>query len=196
MVKKDCGKGVVFLDRDGVINRDSPDYIRSVSDFHFIPGSAEAIGKLFAAGLDVILITNQSVINRGWVTEEKLSDIFQHLCQGVALFGGKIKDIFYCPHRPDEGCSCRKPGPGLFFQAEKKHGMDLSESIMVGDSAKDMQAAEAAGVGRKILVKTGNGQKDMAFLKKNGPLPDYLAEDLADAVDRILSGSVFSCKKY
>nr|WP_303649929.1 D-glycero-beta-D-manno-heptose 1,7-bisphosphate 7-phosphatase [Desulfobotulus pelophilus] len=174
------------MDRDGVINEDSPNYIRSVQAFRFIPGSAEAIGRLSLAGMDIMLVTNQSVIHRGLVTKEGLNLIFDHLRQGLVEFGGRVKAVFYCPHRPDENCSCRKPRPGLFFRAETEYGVDLAASIMVGDSAKDMEAARAAGVGILILVRTGNGRRDLPILMERGLGPDYVAENLAGAVDWIL----------
>jgi len=179
-------KAVVFLDRDGVINEDSSCYIRSVPEFRFIPGSAEAVARLCAAGFEVMLITNQSVIGRKLVTESTLSSIFEHMRQGLAAFGGTIKDIFYCPHRPEEHCLCRKPRPGLFFQAQAAHDVDLRSSIMVGDSAKDMEAALAAGVGTRVLVRTGNGKRDLLCLQEKGLDPDFVAKDLGEAVDWIL----------
>lgn len=180
------GRRVIFLDRDGVINADSPDYIRSIEDFHLIPGSADAIGRLSAAGLEVMLITNQSIIGRKLVTEATLLSIFEHLRRELLPSGGKIRDIFYCPHRPEDRCSCRKPQPGLFFQAREAHGVDLRRSVMVGDSAKDMEAATAAGVGTRVLVRTGNGERDGLLLKEKGLEPDFIAKDLSEAVDWIL----------
>ena len=102
---------IVFLDRDGVINQDSPAYIKSPEEFHFIPGSPEAISLLCDHGFDVILITNQSAVGRKMIDLETLSLIFDKLRTGVAKVGGTIKDIFCCPHTPDEGCDCRKPAP-------------------------------------------------------------------------------------
>ena len=107
----------VFLDRDGVVNQDSPDYIKSPEEFHFIPQSPEAVALLNRHGFQVILITNQSLIGRGMAPVSTLEAIFDKMKAGVAAAGGEILDIFYCPHTPDGGCDCRKPKPGLIEQA-------------------------------------------------------------------------------
>lgn len=183
-------KRTVFLDRDGVINEDSPDYILSIDEFSFIEGSPEAILKLNQAGFDVFLITNQSVISRGMLKREELDAIFQYMKDGLASYGASLKDIFYCPHKPEDRCNCRKPEPGLFFQAQRLYGMNFSESIMVGDSAKDIEAALAAGIKNSILVSTGNGKKDLPLLEKSGKLPDFAAKNLYEAVEYILEGKL------
>ncbi len=172
---------VVFLDRDGVINVDSPDYIKSPDEFHFIPGSLEAIRELTLAGFKIILITNQSVINRKMVSPEGLTAIFDKLKAGAAAKGGRIEDIFFCPHTPEENCACRKPKPGMIISARDKYGVDLSLSCMVGDSAKDVLCAKNAGCGRSVLVRTGNGPSAQKSLADQGSLPDHIADDLWNA---------------
>lgn len=176
----------IFLDRDGVINADSPDYITSRDAFHPLPGSLAAIARLTRCGCRVIVITNQSAINRGMLPLSELTAIHTRLRQGVQARGGRITDIYFCPHRPDEGCDCRKPKPGMIIQASRQHGIDLSRSIMVGDSAKDILAGKAAGCARTLLVKTGNGLQAMASLTENGTPPDHVTADLAAAVEWIL----------
>ena len=148
----------VFLDRDGVINRDSRDYIKNWGEFEFLPGSLEALRLLSSSGLRLILITNQSIINRGMVSPEVLAHTHTELCKAVADAGGRIDDIFFCPHRPDENCACRKPRPGLIQQAVQRHGLDPKAGIMVGDNAKDILCGRNAGCGATILVRTGNGR--------------------------------------
>lgn len=182
-------KKVVFIDRDGVINFDSPEYIKSEEEFDFIPGSAEAFGILAENGFDAIIITNQSVIGRNLVSPEGLEKIFEKMRRGVSNFGGRILDIFFCPHVPDDRCCCRKPEPGLILEAMERHCVDKSSSFMVGDSLKDLLAAERAGVGKKVLVLTGNGQKTLARIK-TGEMrhPDHVAENLLSAVRWIVSG--------
>lgn len=176
----------VFLDRDGVINEDSPDYIKCWAEFHFIPGSLDAVARLTRSGCSVIIITNQSSINRRMITLNALKQMHRKLSQAVSESGGRITDIFYCPHRPNEGCGCRKPKPGLIFAARDRYGIDLSRAVMVGDSAKDILAGQAAGCGRTILVQTGNGMDAIRTLEKTGPRPDHVAADLDRAVQWIL----------
>ncbi len=179
---------IVFLDRDGVINRDSPDYIKSPEEFHFIPGSRSAIRDLTAAGFAVIVITNQSVIGRRMANEATLEAIFTKMREGVAQRGGRIADIFFCPHTPADGCDCRKPKPGLLEQASAKYGIDLSSACMVGDSAKDIECARGAMVGSTVLVMTGNGPKALCALEEKEIRPDFVAADLAEAAGWILNG--------
>ena len=176
----------VFLDRDGVINHDSPDYIKSWAEFRFIPRSREAIARLTRSGISVIVITNQSAVNRGMISLETLEDMHDRLCRAVTDAGGRITDIFYCPHRPDEHCSCRKPKPGLILAARRRHGIDLSAAVMVGDSAKDIRVGQTAGCGQTILVRTGNGASARQELEATGDNPDHVADDLDRAVSWIL----------
>ena len=109
-------RNVIFLDRDGVINRDSPDYIKSWEAFEFIPGSLEALATLTGAGYHLMVVTNQSIIGRGMVSPVVLEEIFRRMRRAVEAAGGKIHDIFFCPHHPDDHCDCRKPEPGMIFQ--------------------------------------------------------------------------------
>ncbi len=176
----------VFLDRDGVINVDSAEYVKSWAEFHFIPGSRRAIARLTHAGIRVIIITNQSAINRRMVPPTDLETMHCRLRQAVSDSGGQITDIFFCPHRPDEGCDCRKPRPGMIFAARDRYGIDLARSVMVGDSVKDILAGKAAGCGRTVLVKTGNGSSAIQTLEEIGRSPDHVAADLDHAVCWIL----------
>jgi D-glycero-D-manno-heptose 1,7-bisphosphate phosphatase len=178
---------VVFLDRDGVINRDSPAYIKSWAEFDFLPGSLVALRRLTAAGFTLIILSNQSAVNRGILRLETLLDMHRRLQADVAAAGGCITDIFFCPHRPEEGCACRKPLPGLLRQACSQHGVDPSQTIMIGDSVKDIECARNAGCSQALLVKTGNGLSAAATLERRGIPVAYVAEDLRDAADWILS---------
>ena len=178
---------VVFLDRDGVINRDSPDYIKSWSEFEFLPGSLEAIKLLTLNGFATIIITNQSVINRKMVSGKELDYMHTMMKEAVTSTGGQIKDIFYCPHVPEDRCNCRKPNPGLIFMAKQKYRIDIATSVMVGDSAKDIECARNAGCGYAVLVKTGNGDEAEKILKEKSIYPDLIARDLLEAVGWILA---------
>jgi D-glycero-D-manno-heptose 1,7-bisphosphate phosphatase len=180
-------QNVVFLDRDGVINRDSPDYIKSWSEFEFLPGSLEALKQLTLNGFAVIIITNQSVIHRKMVTKKDLDFIHDMMNKTVQSNGGDIKDIFYCPHIPEDRCDCRKPNPGLIYRAKKRYQIDLETSIMVGDSAKDIECARNAGCGSAILVKTGNGVTAENILKDKMIYPDVIVQDLLEAVNWIIA---------
>ena len=177
---------VVFLDRDGTINRDSPDYIKSREEFEFLPGSLEAINNLTHHGFVIIVVTNQSAVPRKLISLIELEFVHNMMAQTVGLNGGEIKDVFYCPHMPEDGCDCRKPEPGLIFQAREKYEIDLTAAVMVGDSAKDIECAKNAKCGFSILVKTGNGENAQKELASKNIKPDYIANDLLDAVNWIL----------
>lgn len=180
-------KKVVFLDRDGVINQDSPNYIKSWTEFKFLPRSMEAIKQLTLNGFTAIIITNQSVINRNMVSKKGLDYIHRMMKSAVQSRGGEIKDIFFCPHTPEDGCDCRKPNPGLILRAQRVYRIDLETTAMVGDSAKDIECALNAGCGNAVLVKTGNGLKAEKILAEKAIYPDYVAEDLYDAVHWIIT---------
>jgi len=175
----------VFLDRDGVINHDSAAYIKHPDEFHFISKSPEAIALLTANGFQVILITNQSAVGRGMISVQTLDAIFKKMTHGVEQAGGRIKDIFFCPHTPDQGCGCRKPEPGMILRAADRHGIDLKTALMIGDSAKDIACGRNAGCAATILVKTGNGEKALAALAETGIAPDFFARDLYAAAQWI-----------
>jgi len=180
-------KNIVFIDRDGVINRDSPDYIKSWAEFKFIPGSIDAIKLLTLNGFVVILITNQSVINRNMVSLDGLEYIHSMMKSAVNSGGGEIKDIFYCPHIPEDRCDCRKPETGLIRRAQKTYHIDLASSVMVGDSVKDIMCASNAGCSKSILVKTGKGVDSEKILAQKKLFPDHVAEDLLDAAKWIVN---------
>lgn len=178
----------IFLDRDGVINRDSDAYVKSWAEFEFLPGSLAALKKLTLAGYRIIVITNQSIIGRKWVSLETLEDIFTRMRVEVEKSGSRIHAIFFCPHTPDEGCGCRKPEIGLIAKAARAYGIDISATTMVGDSAKDILCARKAGCRAAVLVKTGNYAAAEEILHQENVTPDFVAADLLAAVDWILEG--------
>jgi len=178
---------VVFLDRDGVINRDSPDYVKSWTEFHFLPRSKTALKNLVQNGFVIIVITNQSAINRKMISKEELEFIHRQMRNEIMDFGGEIKDIFCCPHLPEDGCECRKPKPGLIYQAHREYRIDIPTSVMVGDNAKDIECARNAGCGSTILVRTGNGEEAEKILADKKIFPDHVAEDLYEAVNWIIA---------
>jgi D-glycero-D-manno-heptose 1,7-bisphosphate phosphatase len=178
---------VVFLDRDGVINHDSDGFIRCVADFLFLPRSLSALRLLTENGFDVILISNQSGVGRRIITPENLAAIHQYLIETVKKNGGRIRDIFCCPHAPEDGCDCRKPKPGMLFKARDAHGIELSKTAMVGDKVIDIDCARSAGCQKAILVRTGHGAAAEKALADRGEPADYLADDLYDAACYLLS---------
>lgn len=176
----------VFLDRDGVINRDSPDYITAWDQFEFLPGSLEAICRLTAAGRVVMVITNQSAVGRGMMDVATLEMMHRNLQQALETQGGRIEAFFYCPHHPNDDCPCRKPKPGLIAQAQRQYDIDLGPATMIGDSARDIECGIRSGCGRTILVQSGLHDA-RPQLKAQGLHPDWVATDLAAAVDWLLS---------
>jgi D-glycero-D-manno-heptose 1,7-bisphosphate phosphatase len=179
-------KKAVFLDRDGTINRDSPDYIKSRAEFEFLPGSLEAISNLTRHGFVSIVVTNQSAVPRKLISPDELEFVHNMMAQTAAQNGGEIKDVFYCPHMPQDGCDCRKPEPGLIFQARDKYEIDLTAAVMVGDSAKDIECARRAGCGRAVLVKSGQKDDVENELKTRRIHVDYVARDLYEAAEWII----------
>jgi D-glycero-D-manno-heptose 1,7-bisphosphate phosphatase len=178
---------VVFTDRDGVINRNLPDSIQRPEEFEFLPGSCAALRRLTERGFDVVVITNQSALGRGVMAPATLEEIHRRMVAAVEAEGGRILDLFVCPHRAGDGCGCRKPEPGLLLAARRKHRIDFSSATMIGDSATDIECARNAGVRTALLVRTGNGAAAAEELADRGCLPDVIADDLRQAADWIIT---------
>lgn len=173
----------VLLDRDGVINRDSDDFIKSPEEWQPIDGSLEAIALLNEHGYKVVVITNQSGVARGLFDTATLEKIHAKMRRMTEEKGGKIEAIYFCPHEPDDGCNCRKPKPGLLEQFAADNNVSLSGMPVVGDSLRDLQSAQAVGAS-PILVKTGKGQKTLI---ENPNLNIPVFENLYDAAKYITS---------
>lgn len=176
---------LVILDRDGVINEDSDDYIKSPDEWVAIPNSLKAIARLNHANIQVVVATNQSGIARKLFDINTLNNIHQKLHQSLSEVGGHLDGIIFCPHGPDEGCHCRKPQPGMLEEiAQRFHG-ELTEVYFIGDSLKDIQAAQAVDA-QALLVKTGKGLKTLATKSPElDGLPVF--DDLSQAVDYLLT---------
>ncbi|QLI81039.1 D-glycero-beta-D-manno-heptose 1,7-bisphosphate 7-phosphatase [Chitinibacter fontanus] len=175
---------LLILDRDGVINHDRPDFIKSPDEWIAIPGSLEAIGELTRAGWTIVVATNQSCIGRGIINIDMLNQIHAKMHRAVVNAGGHIDAIFFCPHAPDAACDCRKPAPGMVLDIARRFRVDVEDCLMVGDSLRDLQAVASAG-GQAILVRTGNGAKT-----ENDPqLPagTRIFDDLAAVCDALLA---------
>jgi D-glycero-D-manno-heptose 1,7-bisphosphate phosphatase len=180
---------LVILDRDGVINFDSDEYIKSPDEFIPIPGSLEAIARLNRAGYTVVVATNQSGVARGYFSEETLRQIHAKLTQLLNQAGGKIDAIYYCPHGPDDHCDCRKPKPGLLEQILQRYDTDVASVPAIGDSLRDLEAALSVGA-KPILVKTGKGERTLAKLAQDSRLKNTpVFEDLNDAVSFLLNSN-------
>ena len=152
---------LVILDRDGTINVDSDDYVKSPAEWTPIPGSLEAIARLHQADYRVVVATNQSGIGRGLFDTQALFAIHDKLQRALGQVGGRIDAFFFCPHKPDDGCSCRKPKPGMLVEVARRFNVPIEDVFMVGDSRKDLDAAAAAGA-RPVLVLTGSGRNTQA----------------------------------
>jgi D-glycero-D-manno-heptose 1,7-bisphosphate phosphatase len=175
---------LIILDRDGVINEDSDAYIKSPAEWHALPGSLEAIARLTHSGWRVAVATNQSGVGRGLFDLATLGSIHARMHQRVSAAGGHIDAVFFCPHAADSRCDCRKPRPGMILEILRRFEVAASEVLVVGDSLRDLQAAEAAGC-RPALVLTGKGAGTM----KNGGLPSstIVRVDLAAVVSELLA---------
>jgi len=178
---------LIVLDRDGVINEDSDAYIKSPDEFIPIPGSLDAISKLNHAGYKVVVATNQSGLARGYFDQHTLELMHQKLDTLLKEAGGRIDKIYVCPHGPRDNCSCRKPEPGLLTQILADYGVKAEEVIAIGDSLRDLQAAEMVNM-VPVLVRTGKGlstESDIA----NDELFAHVKvfDDLKDAVDQLLN---------
>lgn len=175
---------LVVLDRDGVINYDSEDYIKSEAEWEAIPGSLEAIARLNNAGVMVAVATNQSGIARGLLDLDSLNAIHQRLRLRLNAVGGRIEVIAFCPHGPTDDCDCRKPLPGLLREIRRRTGISLREAPVIGDARRDLEAARQVGA-RPILVRTGKGERTERELPQDfGEVPTF--DDLAAAVDHLL----------
>lgn len=167
---------LIILDRDGVINFDSDDHIKHPDEWRPIPGSLEAIARLYQAGYHVVVASNQSGLARGLFDIETLNHIHAKMLRLVTEAGGHIDGIFFCPHHPDEGCACRKPQPGLLYEIANRFSQPLDGIVMVGDSQRDLDAARAAGA-EPVLVCSGK-------LDGHDEVPAY--DDLAAFTDEFL----------
>ncbi|WP_397475308.1 D-glycero-beta-D-manno-heptose 1,7-bisphosphate 7-phosphatase [Pusillimonas sp.] len=174
---------LVILDRDGVINHDSPSFVKNPAEWVALPGSLEAIARLSQAGWRVVIASNQSGLARGLFNMETLNAIHAKMRTELAQLGGHIDSIFICPHGPDDNCLCRKPKPGMYHDIARRYDVSLKNVPAVGDSLRDLQAASKAGCS-PWLVLTGNGlnTQDSDEL----PPDTQVADDLAQIVDRWL----------
>ena len=177
----------IFLDRDGVINENREDYVKSLEEFVPLPGAIESIRRLSDHGHPIFVVTNQSAVGRGLLSPQTLEDIHQRMKRLVEEQGGRITAVYVCPHAPWDNCSCRKPKPGLLKQAAADFDLDLEDAILVGDAYRDIEAGNEVGC-RTILVRSGQGAQEQRANEGHRVQPDYVVGDLREAVSLILSG--------
>ncbi|NQT22639.1 MAG: D-glycero-beta-D-manno-heptose 1,7-bisphosphate 7-phosphatase [Candidatus Omnitrophica bacterium] len=183
-------KKVIFLDRDGVINKDpggwtEHSYVTTLDQLIFLQGSIEAVKKLYDAGYDIVVISNQAGISKGHYTVERLEEINSKMINALEKAGARLKKTYYCVHQTNDNCDCRKPKTGLFDKAKRELGIEIAGNFFVGDGKMDVEAGKKAGL-RTILVLSGkSSMKDvMAWQIK----PDFVFKDLKEAVQFILKG--------
>lgn len=170
---------LVILDRDGVINEDSDEFIKSPEEWVPIPGSLEAIARLCRAECRIVIATNQSGVARGLLSLDTLNRIHARMLEHIRQRGGEIDAIMICPHGPDDGCDCRKPSPGMFLELAQRLKINLNDVPAVGDSVRDLQAARAANAS-PVLVRTGKGLASVDWIAHHGGFDDVpVFDDLA-----------------
>jgi D-glycero-D-manno-heptose 1,7-bisphosphate phosphatase len=175
----------LFLDRDGVINENRPNYVRSWQDVMLLPQAMAALVQAAQLPYKIIIVTNQSAVDQGLMTLASANSINERLVNLIEGNGGRIDGVYLCPHRAEGGCACRKPKPGLLLTAARDLHLDLSASIMIGDALTDIMAGQAAGVRHTILVRTGRGAVQAA-LPQAATLPPFtICDTLATAVAAI-----------
>jgi len=177
--------GLLILDRDGVINKDSDAFVKTPDEWQPIDGSLEAIAALSSAGFDVAVASNQSGIGRKIIDRPSLEAIHNKMRRLIRESGGDIGKIVYCPHLPEDGCDCRKPAPGLLHDLSRLYGVSLEWVPVIGDSLRDIDAAVAAGA-RPVLVLTGNGRKTERELSEQGRSVECFV-DLAAAASALIA---------
>lgn len=183
-----CMIPTIFLDRDGVIIENRPNYIRSWDDVFIYPQVLDALARVNWSDYKIVIVTNQSVVGRGFISLEEAEIINRRLVNVIEEAGGRVDGVFMCPHHPDEGCACRKPKHGLFLRAAESLSLDLSASIMIGDALSDLEAGKAAGVSKLVLVRTGRGaaQSSLGRIKILGQ-EVIIYDTLVDALDSFVS---------
>jgi D-glycero-D-manno-heptose 1,7-bisphosphate phosphatase len=181
---------LVILDRDGTINRASDEFVKSPEEWHPLPGALEAISRLNHAGFHVVLATNQSGLGRGLFDMAALNAVHAHMLKTLGALGGRIDAIFYCPHTAEEACSCRKPAPGLLHQIAERYGHSLSGVPYVGDSLRDMLAAQAAGCAPHLVLSGRHAMVDSARLPPEFPSQTWVHADLVAFVDHLLADPI------
>ena len=177
---------LVIIDRDGTINQASDVFVKSPEEWHPLPGALEAISRLSHAGYHVVVVTNQSGLGRGLVDMAAVNQVHAHMVRQVAAAGGRIDGIFFCPHAPDEGCTCRRPLPGLLEQIADRYGMSLQGVPCIGDSLRDLQAGAAVGCATHLVCTGRHAHWASAQAPEGFPAGTRVHADLNACVDALL----------
>jgi len=177
----------IFLDRDGVLIENRSDYVRDWSQVKIIPEAIHALCLAPIKKYKVVIVTNQSVVGRGFILLKTAQEINQRLINLIRDHGGQIDGVYMCPHKPEDGCSCRKPLPGLLLEAAKDLSLDLQRSWMIGDAWSDVQAGEAAGMRGTILLRTGRGAEQLRQARLETMRSNLVFDNLPLAFEAILS---------
>ena len=180
-------KPAIFLDRDGVVIENRPDYVRSWEDVEIFPAAVDSLSQLVSCPYHIVFVTNQSAVGRGIISIDVAQEINRRLVIELGKLGCRIDGVFMCPHAPENNCSCRKPLPGLLFKATNSLKIDLANSIMVGDAWTDLQAGHAAGVAKVGLVLTGRGTQQFKLTRPPELSSASVHKDLTAALEALLA---------
>lgn len=179
-------KPALFLDRDGVLIENRANYVRAWSDVAIYPQAIESLIRIKSTVHKIIIITNQSAVGRGLISQEIAQEINSRLIEEIQSAGGRIDGVFMCPHAPHEKCTCRKPQPGLILEAADSLALDLNRSILVGDALSDIMAGQSAGVGKNVLVRTGRGNAQSGIPLAAQVQPFLIFDTLAEALSELI----------
>lgn len=177
----------IFLDRDGVLIENNPYYVRSWSDVKIYPEAIDALIRIDNSSYKVVIITNQSAVGRGLISYETAEDINKQLIAEIHSRGGQVDGIFMCHHSPEDDCTCRKPKPGLIFQAAKELKLDLKRSLMIGDALTDLIAGQEAGIPTNVLVLTGRGKEQASLVEASQLKSIRIHKNLAEALEKLIN---------
>jgi D-glycero-D-manno-heptose 1,7-bisphosphate phosphatase len=176
----------LFLDRDGVIIENRPNYVRSWSDVFIFPQALKALQKIKESEYKIFILTNQSAVGRGIISQSRADEVNQRLVNEIESAGGRVDRVLICPHTPEDNCLCRKPLPGMVQEAAASTPLDISRSIMIGDSLSDIIAGQTAGVGRNVLVYTGRGRSQLDLPLASEISPFLVYENLSAALSDLI----------
>jgi len=181
------GVPAIILDRDGVVNENRPDHVKSWDEFRFLNGTLKALQQLSLLGVPIVVVTNQAIVGRGVVPQAVVDDIHERMVTAVHMAGARIDQVFCCPHDRDDGCECRKPMPGMLHAAASSLGIDLERSVLVGDALTDVAAGKSVNC-KTVLVLTGRGQDALRTLSQNlHSVPNAIERNLLHALPTITS---------
>lgn len=177
----------IFLDRDGVLIENRSDYVRDWSDVKIYPEAISALSLPAIKNYKIVIVTNQSAVGRGIISLETANEINSQLVNLIHQHGGHVDGVYMCPHKPDDGCSCRKPKPGLLFQAAIELSLDIQSSWMIGDAWSDVQAGQLARVRQAVLLKTGRGEEQISQSRPEDIKNHLIFDNLPLAFDAIIT---------